>query len=78
MARRTRRSVVRGEQLQARRKDPDPDFDPSTARGRANLAALGAHVEANGALADTPPAAPQRSAAADRRVSASARRFCAV
>ncbi len=51
----TGRMPLAGEQLQARRKDPDPGFDPSTARGRANLEALGAYVEANGGGPQAPP-----------------------
>jgi quinol---cytochrome-c reductase cytochrome c subunit len=44
----TGRMPLAGEKLQARRKAPDPGFDPATPEGRANLAALGAYVEANG------------------------------
>ena len=51
----TGRMPLAGEQLQARRKDPDPAFDPSTPSGRANLAALGAYVEANGGGPQAPP-----------------------
>ncbi len=51
----TGRMPLAGEQLQARRKDPDPGFDPATPQGRANLAALGAYVEANGGGPQAPP-----------------------
>ena len=51
----TGRMPLAGEQLQARRKDPDPGFDPTTAQGRANLEALGAYVEANGGGPQAPP-----------------------
>jgi ubiquinol-cytochrome c reductase cytochrome c subunit len=35
-------------QAQARRKDPLPEFDPTTPEGNQNLRALGAYVQANG------------------------------
>lgn len=44
----TGRMPLAREQLQARRKVPDPGFDPATPQGAQNLAALGAYVEANG------------------------------
>ncbi|WP_433505872.1 cytochrome bc1 complex diheme cytochrome c subunit [Pseudonocardia halophobica] len=36
------------------RKDPAPVFDPGTAQGRTNLAALGAYIEATGGGPETP------------------------
>ncbi|MFR9805976.1 c-type cytochrome [Pseudonocardia sp. RS010] len=36
------------------RRDPQPQFDPDTARGRENLAALGAYVQAHGGGPEVP------------------------
>lgn len=44
----TGRMPLARETDQARRKAPDPAFDPGTAEGRQNLDALGAYVQANG------------------------------
>jgi ubiquinol-cytochrome c reductase cytochrome c subunit len=42
------RMPLADERSQALRKPPGPEFDPSSARGRANLDALGAYIEAHG------------------------------
>lgn len=50
----TGRMPLAGPQDRGYRKAPAPEFDPTTEQGSANLAALGAYVEANGGGPTTP------------------------